>query len=237
MFPKTRFDGLFPSSVYSYDNFLKAVAKFPAFCNETNKPRGYNIDNTCKSEIAAFFAHIKTSSTTLTIVKDLSCVNSTNAATCGFKQTADLKSPASSFFYGRGPLALQGDLDYARLSLIFYEGFDRRSELINNPYRVADDSYVAFASAMYRFMVPKLPAPSAHNVMTGFYVPNATDVKSGLPAGFGSTIQILSKSDCAKKIDTTGGMDRAKNYKDIMKALSLTADTKTLSCASSWGDF
>ena len=109
LFPKVKFDGLFPKSVYSYDNFLKAVAKFPAFCNETNKPKGYNLDDTCKSEIAAFFAHIKTSSTALTVVKDPKCVDSTNATSCGFKQTAELNSPASSFFYGRGPLSLQGD--------------------------------------------------------------------------------------------------------------------------------
>jgi len=237
VFPESKFNEWFPSSAYNYDSFLKAAAKFPAFCNETNNPKGYNLNDTCKSEIAAFFAHIKTSSNALTVIKDPKCATSTDAATCGFKTTADLNSPTSSLFYGRGPLALQGDLDYARFSSIFYEGFDRRADLINNPNRVADDGYHAFASAMYRYMVPKLPAPSPHNVIAGFYIANATDISAGLPSGFGATIQVLSKNDCAKGSDTSGGIDRANNFKNYMTALGLTADTTKLSCASSWGDF
>lgn len=38
IFPESQWASAFPyaNSVYSYDDFLKAVAKFPAFCNETN---------------------------------------------------------------------------------------------------------------------------------------------------------------------------------------------------------
>jgi chitodextrinase len=58
------FDFFFPlaDSLYTYENFLKAVAKFPAFCNEYNEDlSGLNtedIDNTCKRELATLFAHI-----------------------------------------------------------------------------------------------------------------------------------------------------------------------------------
>lgn len=46
----------------TYDNFLKAVAKFPYFCNEHNADEEglntKNIKETCKRELATLFAHI-----------------------------------------------------------------------------------------------------------------------------------------------------------------------------------
>lgn len=47
-------DYLFPiaNSLYSYDSFLMAVAKFPGFCGENMT----DLDS-CKRELATFFAH------------------------------------------------------------------------------------------------------------------------------------------------------------------------------------
>ena len=42
--------------IYTYDNFLKAVAKFPKFCNDNNIP-GNTMEETCRRELAAMFAH------------------------------------------------------------------------------------------------------------------------------------------------------------------------------------
>ena len=84
--------------------------------------------------------------------------------------------PADSFFYARGPLALKSDVEYAAFSRAFYEGYDRSSELLENPNRVSNDGYVGFTSALYKWMVPEKSSPSAHNVMTGFFVPNASDL-------------------------------------------------------------
>jgi len=47
---------------YTYEAFLRAVAKFPAFCNESNSPLNYDLDSTCKREIAALFAHMMSES-------------------------------------------------------------------------------------------------------------------------------------------------------------------------------
>lgn len=105
--------------------------------------------------------------------EDASCVNSTDASVCGFKTT--LTSPASSFFYGRGPLLLQGDVKYAAFSRAFFEGYDRSDMLLNDPDRVATDGYTSWASAIYQWMTKNGYGPSAHNVLTGFWVPNATD--------------------------------------------------------------
>ena len=58
IFPEEKFNEGFKlrNEVYTYENFLKAVARFPAFCNETNL-NGWSIDDTCKRELAAMFAH------------------------------------------------------------------------------------------------------------------------------------------------------------------------------------
>jgi len=42
--------------VYTYDNFLKAVGKFPFFCGETNIA-GQTLEQACKRELAGIFAH------------------------------------------------------------------------------------------------------------------------------------------------------------------------------------
>ena len=42
-----------------YENFLRAVAKFPAFCGESN---GFSINESCKREIATLFTHMLTAS-------------------------------------------------------------------------------------------------------------------------------------------------------------------------------
>lgn len=42
--------------VYTYDNFLKAVGKFPFFCGETNIA-GQTLEQACRRELAGIFAH------------------------------------------------------------------------------------------------------------------------------------------------------------------------------------
>jgi chitodextrinase len=42
--------------IYTFDNFLKAAAKFPHFCNETNIA-GHDLEKACTRELAAVFAH------------------------------------------------------------------------------------------------------------------------------------------------------------------------------------
>jgi hypothetical protein len=58
LFTQADWDRGFPlaNAVYSREEFLKAVAKFPAFCNETNLP-DWSVDDTCKKELATIFAH------------------------------------------------------------------------------------------------------------------------------------------------------------------------------------
>jgi hypothetical protein len=54
---QSQWNQLFPQAltVYTYDGFLKAAAKYPMFCNEYPDPN--QLDWACKRELATFFAH------------------------------------------------------------------------------------------------------------------------------------------------------------------------------------
>ena len=56
--PESQWSIAFPyaNSFYTYDAFLRGVAEFPAFCNETNL--GQTLELSCKKELATIFAHM-----------------------------------------------------------------------------------------------------------------------------------------------------------------------------------
>lgn len=58
IFPSSEWAIAFPyaNSIYTHDSFLKAVSKFPSFCNETNMS-GWTLEQTCRRELATVFAH------------------------------------------------------------------------------------------------------------------------------------------------------------------------------------
>ena len=57
-------DDFFPfrNSVYSYESFLGAVARYPYFCNRN--PAGQTKLTVCKKELVTFFAHVVLYTTT-----------------------------------------------------------------------------------------------------------------------------------------------------------------------------
>ena len=62
VFPETKFNTLFPfrNQLYTYDGFLHAIGKYPAFCGEQGPSLPgslYDLDSTCKRELAVLFAH------------------------------------------------------------------------------------------------------------------------------------------------------------------------------------
>ena len=58
-FSEDNFNYLFPkrNDIYTYDSFVKAVAKFPYFCGE-NYRDGATDQATCARELSSLFAHI-----------------------------------------------------------------------------------------------------------------------------------------------------------------------------------
>lgn len=212
------------------------MAKFPAFCDESASPLGYNDDDTCRREIAAFFAHINITSDGLAVKEDVTCAESTDATICGFRETASA-APASSLFFARGPLGLKGEKDYADFSAAFYEGFARSDELLMYPERVACDGYFGFSAALWLWMTPRLPSASPHNVMSGFFVPNTSDLQAGHTDGFGTTINILSNADCGTWTSSPGAEARLTSFKNYSTMMGIQAETQKLTCEKMWADF
>ena len=45
------------NKIYTYSDFLKAVAKFRHFCGEKGPYTSLSLDDVCKKELATVFAH------------------------------------------------------------------------------------------------------------------------------------------------------------------------------------
>ena len=55
-------------------------------------------------------------------------------------------------------------------------------------------------------MTPMEPAPSMHEITTGYWEPNAYDTARGIKAGFGATINVLSEmgdNECGGSQETS----------------------------------
>lgn len=44
--------------IYTFEDFLKAVGSFPAFCGESKEGSKMSKENICKKELATLFAHM-----------------------------------------------------------------------------------------------------------------------------------------------------------------------------------
>lgn len=74
--PEDLWDILFPAAleVYTYENFLRAVAKFPKFCEDAkDSDDEADLLEACKVELSAFLAHMKHESGTLIYVTEIAC--------------------------------------------------------------------------------------------------------------------------------------------------------------------
>ena len=71
-----KFAQLFPlaDQLYTYDNFMKAIARYPKFCDETLGSTDENeLINSCKIELAGILAHMKQSSVDLIYKANILC--------------------------------------------------------------------------------------------------------------------------------------------------------------------
>jgi len=64
--------------------------------------------------------------------------------------------------------------------------------LLDAPDKVLENGVVAFETALWFWMTAHPPEPSPHDVMTGGWVPDSSDVSSGRLAGFGMVTNIVN---------------------------------------------
>ena len=73
-------------------------------------------------------------------------------------------------------------------------------------------------------MTPQHPAPSVHNVVTGFFIPNNADKNKKAGNNFGTTIVIMAQDEpdektdeCATWTNTPNAVTRGIIYSDLLK--------------------
>ncbi|KAI4325045.1 hypothetical protein MLD38_030473 [Melastoma candidum] len=94
--------------------------------------------------------------------------------------------PGASY-KGRGPSNFPGrNFNYGPA------GKDLGLDLLRNPGIVANDSLVAFETALWFWMTPSKPKPSCHQVMVGKYRPNRSDLAENRTSGFGLVTNIVN---------------------------------------------
>ncbi|KAM6541354.1 hypothetical protein CsatB_005801 [Cannabis sativa] len=172
---------------YTYDTFLKAAKTFPSFGSTGPLP-------TRKREIAAFLAQISHETTGgwatapdgpyswgLCFKEEVS----PGSDYCDPDNTQWPCSPGKSY-KGRGPIQLSWNYNYGPAGKAL--GFDG----LKNPEVVANNSLIAFKTALWFWTTPQSPKPSCHDVMVGKYVASHDDVVANRTAGFGLVTNIIN---------------------------------------------
>ena len=94
--PESLWDEFFPlaNPVYTYLNFVKAVAKFPKFCNDAkDSDDEADLLAACKLELSAFLAHMNHESGELIYVEEIGC--SPTGAGCDYRAEGHAIYPPS----------------------------------------------------------------------------------------------------------------------------------------------
>ncbi|MEB3178449.1 MAG: glycoside hydrolase family 19 protein [Nostocaceae cyanobacterium] len=194
------YEAMFPNrnQLYTYDSLITAVQKYPKFCNEGS-------DTQRKREAAAFLANIAHETTGgwdtapggryawgLRFVEEVGCENGNCTQYCDASNTTYPCVPGKTY-HGRGPMQLSWNYNYGQVGRAL--GID----LLHNPDLVKTDGVISFLTALWFWMTPQPPKPSAHDVISGKWTPSGNDANLGRFPGFGMTINIINGGiECSK---------------------------------------
>ncbi len=136
---------------------------------------------------------------------------------------------AGKKYYGRGPLQLSFNGNYGFASDCI---FGDKNKLLNDPDLIIRDPVIAFETAIYFWMTPQGIKPSAHEVITGKWIPSGADQSKGWVAGFGMVTNIINGAiECNKGEGVAAMKNRMDYYQYYLHAFGIT-DNKNCSCGS-----
>ncbi len=125
-------------------------------------------------------------------------------------------------------MQLSWNYNYGQFSNIFIESrYDSKMALLEDPDQVAQDGYTAMAAGLWFYMFPQPPKPSIHDVMTGFFKPNAIDQANNIGATFATTVNIINGAlECTKGMNYDKVKQRGNYYKKWQEFFGMqTIDT------------
>ena len=236
---------------YSYQRFLQAVAKFPAFCGTYGD--GRDSDGICRRSLATLFAHFTQETGAhnpaasheqwrqgLFYLRELGCSDS--GPGCGYNaecapttwqgQTWPCgKDPFNNYkkYYGRGAKQLSYNYNYGPFSQAMFSDI---RVLLDDPDRVAR-TWLNLASAVFFYVYPQPPKPSMLHVIDGTWQPNAHDLALGLAPGFGVTTHIINGGiECGSGGESNQSLNRIAYYQAHANNLSVSVpNSEPLGCA------
>ncbi len=246
----TSFQALFPnignascngSQIYTLHGLESAMKLFPDFLNNTDQQVNTR-------ELAAFLANAAHETTGgwptapggalawgLCFSAEVGCTNNGCTQYCDPSNTTYPCTPQKSY-YGRGPLQLSWNYNYglARDQLQKIPtptGEQPIGDLLAYPDLVNQNATTAWATALWFWMTPQTPKPSAHQAITA--TPGSTiNNDPNHPAGFGLTIDIINGGLECHQSNNENAQNRVDFYTDWFgRALNLQAsDFKNDDC-------
>lgn len=158
-----------PANSISRTDLYAAIAKFPAFCNESSVEE--SLDGACARELSALIAYITYYTSTGGVVSNMGMRN----------------PPAAAFLIGN---------DMTRFQRMFPSADNIQYSTLASRFEAhPEDAYLA---VLWWFMTPQSPEPDPHSALLGIWVPNRMDRSRGLTPGFGATVNIATHGRSCK---------------------------------------
>lgn len=158
-----------PTNNISRSDLYAAIAKFPAFCNESIA--GESLDDACARELSALIAYITYYTSTGGVVSNSGMRN----------------PPAAAFLVGN---------DVKRFERMFPSSDKRNFSTLAARFEAhPEDVYLAI---LWWYMTPQSPEPDPHSALLGIWVPNTMDRMRHLAPGFGATVNIATHGRSCK---------------------------------------
>lgn len=202
LIPQALYEEMFPNrnALYTYAAFMEAASHYPTFGAEGTPTQR-------RREVAAFLANASHETTGgwptapggahawgLHFKEEVGC----ETGLCVYcVAVPEYPCVPGKTYHGRGPIQLSYNYNYGFFSTVL--GID----LLADPDAITRDGVLAFRSALWFWMTPQSPKPSAHAVMTGQWTPSQTDLDGNRHPGFGMTVNIINGGlECGRDDDS-----------------------------------
>ncbi len=132
-------------------------------------------------------------------------------------------------YHGRGPMQISYNYNYGQLSEFI---FGDKNVLLNNPEMLTQDGALAFQAAIWFWMTPQYPKPSAHDVMVGNWTPSSYDLERNRKPGLGMTINIINGGvECGEGYEELKPTHRIGHYKKFTGIFNVSTDLDNDDCS------
>ncbi|WP_281614391.1 glycoside hydrolase family 19 protein [Flammeovirga sp. SubArs3] len=145
----------------------------------------------------------------------------------------DYPAVAGKSYHGRGPIQLSWNYNYGQVSQFLYGD---KNILLANPESVIQDGALAFQTAIWFWMTPQFPKPSAHDVMVGNWIPTSFDLENNRNPGFGVTVNIINGGlECGSGTEKSKVLSRIGHYERHSQILGVSTDLDGQSSCNACG--